>query len=214
MELAEQVYGELVEWIRPGLTEIEVVAELEYRLRRRGSGPLPFDPIVASGHRSSLPHAQPGERKISKGELILLDFGARVDGYCSDLTRVIVLGRAQEWQCELYASVRRACELAIDAVAPEVPASRVDAAARDHLRSLDLADHFGHSTRHGLGLEVHEAPRLHWSEEGVLEAGNVVTIEPGVYLPGRGGIRLEQDVLVEPGGRRILGSSETNLLQL
>ncbi len=214
VELAERVLAEIDRELRPGRSELEIAAELEYRLRRAGSGALPFEPIVASGPRSALPHARPGERRLQEGDLVLLDFGARVDGYCSDLTRVRVLGPAQSWQQELHAAVREACERAIGEVSAGLPAARVDAAARDYLDGLGLGDRFGHSTGHGLGLEVHEAPRLHRSEDRPLEAGNVVTIEPGVYLPGRGGIRIEQDVVVAERGGRVLGRSSTELLQL
>ena len=212
--LAEQVLSEIVSEIRPGRTEVEVAADLEYRLRRAGSGSLPFEPIVAFGPRSALPHARPGDRPLHAGDLVLLDFGARVDGYCSDLTRVMVAGPAESWQRELHAAVNEACVRAIAAVSAGIPASMVDAAARDYLAELGLADRFGHSTGHGLGLEVHESPRVHRLEERPLAAGNVVTIEPGVYLPGRGGIRIEQDVVVEAYGCRVLGEASTGLLEI
>jgi Xaa-Pro aminopeptidase len=212
--LAEHVLSDIVSEIHLGRTEIEIAAELEYRLRRAGSGPLPFEPIVAFGPRSALPHAQPGDRALGAGDLVLLDFGATVDGYCSDLTRVLVVGPAESWQRELHAAVEEACGRAIAAVSAGVSASTVDAAAREFLAELGLADRFGHSTGHGLGLEVHELPRLHRMDDRVLAVGNVVTIEPGVYLPGRGGIRLEQDVVVEADGCRVLGKTSTGLLEI
>jgi Xaa-Pro aminopeptidase len=214
VRLAERALDALVRRIRAGRTEQQIAADLIHELRSAGSGSLPFEPIVASGPNSALPHAAPGPREVREGDLLLLDFGARVDGYCSDLTRVLVLGRAQQWQHDLHRAVRDACQRAIDTAADGVPASEVDAAARDHLEELGLADRFGHSTGHGIGLEVHEAPRLHWRESGPLRAGNVVTIEPGVYLPGRGGIRVEQDVVIEAEGRRVLGNSSTELLEI
>jgi Xaa-Pro aminopeptidase len=214
VELAETAFHETVERLRVGMTEQEIAAELVFALRRSGSGPLPFEPIVASGPRSALPHASPGARVVEKGDLLLFDFGARVDGYCSDLTRVVVPGRAESWQRDLHEAVNEACLKAIGRVAAGVPACEVDAAARDHLESLGLADRFGHSTGHGIGLEVHEAPRLHRREERPLAIGNVVTIEPGVYLPGRGGIRIEQDVVIEVDGSRTLGRSSTDLLEI
>ena len=214
VELAETALEEALERIRPGMTEQEVAADLVHALRRSGSGPLPFEPIVASGPRSALPHASPGSRRIGHGDLLLLDFGARVDGYCSDLTRVVTLGQAQPWQRDLHGAVNEACLRAIGCAAAGVPAREVDAAARDFLHELGLADRFGHSTGHGIGLEVHEAPRVHRREDRPLAAGNVVTIEPGVYLPGRGGIRIEQDVVIEVGGRRTLGRSSTDLVEI
>jgi len=212
--LAEGALEALLASVRPGLTEQQIAADLVHTLRSAGSGPLPFEPIVASGPRSALPHASPGSREIRAGDLLLLDFGARVDGYCSDLTRVFVVGRSQPWQSDLHAAVHEACRKAIAAAGPEALASDVDGAARGHLEALGLAEGFGHSTGHGIGLEVHEAPRIHWRESRPLEVGNVVTIEPGVYLPGRGGIRIEQDVVIEPGGRRVLGRSTTNLMEI
>jgi len=211
VELAEHGLTEIVSEIRPGRTEAQIAAELEYRLRRAGSGSLPFEPIVAFGPRSALPHARPGDRELQAGDLVLLDFGARVDGYCSDLTRVMVVGPAESWQAELHAAVEEACRRAIEATSAGVSASTVDAAARDYLAEVGLADRFGHSTGHGLGLEVHESPRVHRLEDTPLATGNVVTIEPGVYLPGRGGIRIEQDVVVEADGCRVLGEASTGL---
>jgi len=214
VELAERVLTGIVDDIRPGRTERDVAADLAYRLQSAGSGPLPFEPIIAFGPRSALPHARPGARELRPGDLVLLDFGARVGGYCSDLTRVLVAAPAQPWQRELHAAVDEACGRAIETVSAGVPACVVDAAARDYLAGLGLADRFGHSTGHGLGLEVHESPRVHRQEDRPLAAGNVVTIEPGVYLPGRGGIRIEQDVVVETSGCRVLGGATTELLEI
>ncbi|MFW6085384.1 MAG: M24 family metallopeptidase, partial [Gemmatimonadota bacterium] len=146
--------------------------------------------------------------------LLLLDFGARIDGYCSDMSRVFVLGRASRWQRTVHRAVLDACERAIEAIAAGTPASVVDAAARDSLEEQGLAERFGHSTGHGLGLQVHEAPRLHREESAALESGNVVTVEPGVYLPGQGGIRIEQVVAVEAGGGRVLTRSSPELIEL
>ena len=214
VRLAEGALEAVLASIHPGVTEQQVAADLVHALRSAGSGPLPFEPIVASGPRSALPHATPAPREVRSGELLLLDFGARLDGYCSDLTRVCVVGRAQEWQREVHAAVREACRKGVEAAGPGALASEVDGAAREHLASLGLAEYFGHSTGHGIGLEVHEAPRLHWRESSPLEAGNVVTVEPGVYLPGRGGIRIEQDVVIEAGGRRVLGGATTDLMEI
>jgi len=214
VDLADLVLEGFHGEIRPGVTEFELAAKLEYRLRSAGSDSLPFAPIVAFGERSALPHATPSDRVLNRGELVLLDFGARVDGYCSDMTRVFVVGRAAEWQRELHDSVLAACEAGVAAVSDAATAAGVDAAARDVLAAEGLAERFGHSTGHGVGLDVHEAPRLHRRETGRLEAGNVVTVEPGVYLPGQGGIRIEQVVVVESGGGRVLTRSSPELIEL
>jgi Xaa-Pro aminopeptidase len=214
VRIAERALVELLDVVRAGMTEREIAAELEYRLRGAGSGPLPFDPIVAAGARSALPHARPGDNRVEAGDVLLLDFGASSGGYVSDLTRVFVLGAPATWQREMHAAVRDACECGVAAVRAAALVRDVDAAARDHLAGLGLADRFGHSTGHGIGLDVHEAPRIHARGDHALRAGNVVTIEPGVYVPGRGGIRIEQDVVVEADGCRVLTTASTDLIEL
>jgi Xaa-Pro aminopeptidase len=214
VDLADLVLEGFLPEIRPGIRELELAALLEYRLRAAGSGPLPFAPIVAFGERSALPHATPSDRALARGELVLLDFGARVDGYCSDMTRVFTAGPASAWQRDLHAAVLAACRAGVAAVSDRATGADVDGAARGVLASAGLAARFGHSTGHGVGLEVHEAPRLHRRETGRLEVGNVVTVEPGVYLPGQGGIRIEQVVVVESGGGHVLTRSSPELMEL
>lgn len=206
----EDVLGIVAE----GVTERALAAELDYRLRLAGSGPPAFETIVASGPRSALPHASPSDRTLSRGDLVLFDFGATVDGYCSDMTRTFVLGPAADWQREVHGAVASALETASASIEAGVTARQVDGAARDVLRTAGLADRFGHGTGHGIGLEVHEAPRIHRRSDDVLQAGSVVTVEPGVYLPGRGGIRIEDDVVVEDAGSRILTRFSRDLLEL
>ncbi len=212
--LADLVLGTLLEQITVGVTEAELAARLEYELRSAGSGSLPFEPIVAFGERTALPHAKPTERPLAAGELVLLDFGASIDGYCSDMTRVFTVGSAAAWQRDIHQEVLAACEAGIRAVGPGNLCASVDAATRNQLAKAGLAERFGHSTGHGIGLEVHEAPRLHRDAKDSLEVGNVVTVEPGVYLPGRGGIRIEQVVAVQPDGSRVLTRSSPELIEL
>ena len=212
-ELAFQRTLEAIDW-RGGPTEREVAARLVYELGIAGSGPLPFDVIVASGPRTALPHASPSARRIGRGDLVLFDLGARVDGYCSDITRNAVVGPAAAWQSELHEGVLDAQRKAIDAVAPEVPCADVDATVREALAEADWERYFGHSTGHGLGLEVHEAPSLSRRSEATLAEGNVVTVEPGVYLPGRGGVRIEDDIWVGKDGCRRLTSLPRELVEL
>ena len=214
VDLADRVLEKMLPEIIVGVTESELAARLEYRLRSEGSGSLPFEPIVAFGERTALPHATPTDRTLAAGELVLLDFGASVDGYCSDMTRVFTVGPAAGWQRDMHGEVLAACEVAIQSVGPGNPCAAVDHAARNRLAEAGLAERFGHSTGHGVGLEVHEAPRLHRDAEDTLVAGNVVTIEPGVYLPGRGGIRIEQIVAVQPDGNRVLTRSSPELIEL
>ncbi|WP_419163691.1 M24 family metallopeptidase [Candidatus Palauibacter sp.] len=195
-------------------SERQVATALETELRRGGSEPLPFDPIVAAGERSALPHATPSDRRVEPGDLLLIDFGARVDGYCSDITRTCVRGTPEPWQTNIHARVLGARQRAREAIRPGAAARAVDAAARDSLTRHDLDTFFGHSTGHGIGLDVHEGPSLSSRSEDILLAGNVVTVEPGVYLPGRGGVRIEDDVLVEEDGSRTLTHLPRALVEL
>lgn len=185
-----------------------------YRLRLAGSESLPFEPIVASGPRSALPHAQPGDRILRQGDLLLIDFGARLEGYCSDMTRMFVLGAPAAWQREIHGVVRRAVEAAIAATEAGVHARDVDRAARDVIQEAGFGDRFGHGTGHGVGLEVHERPSVNARSRETLEPGSVVTIEPAVYLPGRGGVRLEEVVVVDEGGRRVLTTFPLDLREI
>lgn len=180
-----------------GMTERELATELDYRLRRAGTGAPAFDTIVASGPRSALPHARPSQRRIRAGDLVLSDFGATVEGYCSDMTRTVVVGSPRPWQRRIHEAVRGAVEAALGSLQPGRPASDVDAAARSALEDRSLDDGvYGHSVGHGIGLEVHEKPSLSGRSDDILHEGNVVTVEPAVYLRDRGGVRLEEDVVV------------------
>lgn len=195
-EAACRSLAEVFEIVDDGMTEREVVAELDYRLRRAGTGPPAFDAIVAAGPRSARPHARPSDRSLREGDLVLFDVGATVAGYRSDVTRTVVLGRARPWQRRIHDAVRAARDAALAALEPGRPVTDVDAAARDLLEDRSVDGVFGHSVGHGIGLEVHEKPSLSSRSDDVLQQGNVVTLEPGVYQRGRGGVRLEDDVVV------------------
>ena len=195
-------------FVRQGRTEREVAADLETAMRQAGFSRPAFETIVASGPNSALPHARPTDRRIGDGEPTVLDFGGVYDGYCVDLTRTVQLGPISASQERLYAAVREAQQAAIEAVRPGIPASAVDAAAREVLERHGLGEAFGHGTGHGLGLEVHEEPRIARALPRVpderLERGMVFTIEPGAYVPGIGGVRFEDDVLVTDDGCEVL----------
>ena len=213
--LAQAALAELLPRVRPGQTEVEVAAALEAALRRRGSEWHPFPTIVASGARAALPHARTSARAIEPGEWLLLDFGAQVGGYCADLTRtVIVGGRADERQRMIYELVRTAQRRALDHLRAGMTGREGDALARDVIAARGFGDAFGHSLGHGLGLEVHEAPRLAPTADAVLPEHAVVTVEPGVYLPGWGGVRLEDDVHLGPDGAEVLSDGRTELVEL
>ena len=204
---------EIIDW-SDSPSERLISAALEGELRREGSDPLPFDPIVAAGERSALPHATPSDRPLARGDLLLLDFGARVDGYCSDITRTCVRGRPEPWQVTLHEQVLEAQERARDVVGPGVACREVDAAARRSFARHARDGFFGHGTGHGIGLDVHEGPNLSTNSEDCLEPGNVVTVEPGLYLPGRGGVRIEDDVWIRDDGARTLTNLPRALVQL
>lgn len=214
-ELAQAALAEVLPQIRAGQMELEIAAALESGLRRRGSEWHPFPTIVASGARAALPHARSSEKRVARGEWLLLDFGACVDGYCADLTRtVIVGGRADERQRTVYDLVKTAQERALGGLRPGMTGREADALARDLITARGFGESFGHSLGHGLGLEVHEAPRLAPTAEAPLAAGVVVTVEPGVYLPGWGGVRLEDDIHLAADGPVRLSDCRTELLEL
>ena len=200
--------------VRPGLTELAVAGLLEHALRDEGSEAFPFPSIVASGPRSALPHARSSSRVIQAGELLLLDFGAQADGYCSDVTRTIVVGRAGPREREIHDVVREAQAAAMGAVRAGMTGRAADALARDYIERRGFGSRFQHSLGHGLGLEVHEAPRLSRQAEAPLPGDAVVTIEPGIYEPGWGGIRIEDDVYLGPEGPEVLTHFPRELLEV
>lgn len=213
--LASAALAEVLPTIRAGQSELLVASRLEAALRQRGSEWHPFQTIVASGPRAALPHAHTTERVVEAGEFLLLDFGAQVDGYCADLTRTVVVGgRADARQHEVYDAVRAAQLRARREIRAGMTGRQADALARDLLAARGLAEAFGHSLGHGLGLEVHEAPRLSATSESVLPVGAVVTIEPGLYLPGWGGVRLEDDIVLTAAGPVELSDGLTELVEL
>jgi len=211
---ALEAYARVSSEIRPGLRESDVAAELDYQMRRLGADGPAFDTIVASGQRSAWPHADASSKPIAAGEPILIDLGARQEGYTSDLTRMVVLGRPGRRLAALHRAVLEAQMAALETVREGVAASVVDRAARRVLARHGLERHFVHSTGHGLGLEIHELPRLGTRESKRLRAGMVITIEPGVYLPGLGGVRIEDTVVVTAGGAEVLTNSSKQLLVL
>ncbi len=200
--------------VRVGLTELAVAGILERALREEGSEGFPFETIVASGPRAALPHARAATRALSRGDFLLIDFGAMVEGYCADVTRTVVLGRADERQREVYDTVRAANALASARVRAGQAGRDADALARDYIVGRGYGDAFGHSLGHGIGLEVHEAPRLARSAEAPLPPDSVVTVEPGIYLPGWGGVRIEDDVHLAPAGPVVLTHFTRELVEL
>jgi Xaa-Pro aminopeptidase len=211
--ISEVVEGALPA-IRPGVTELEVAAELEYAMKQKGASGASFETIVASGPHSAWAHARPSSNPLRKSQLVVLDQGAILHGYCSDMTRTVFLGRAPANVRRLYQAVLAAQEAAKAAIRPGVSGESVDAAARRVLKRERLVQYFTHSTGHGLGLEVHEMPRLGKGENTILEQGMVVTVEPGVYVEGLGGIRIEDDVVVTAKGCEDLTTAPRDFVEL
>ncbi|MBC7221600.1 aminopeptidase P family protein [Candidatus Bipolaricaulota bacterium] len=206
VELTEAGLQWILGKIKPGMREREVALELEFWYRKEGADDVAFDLIVAAGPQSAMPHHRAGEYLLKKGEIVLFDIGARVDGYCADLTRTVALGEPDKEAKEAYKLVLRANEAGIQAIKAGVSGKDVDAKARKILEEAGLGEHFGHGLGHGVGLEVHEGPRLSATSEDILVLGNVVTVEPGVYFPGKFGIRIEDLVVVSEDGARVLSA--------
>jgi len=212
--IATTALGRVVPMIRPGLSELEVAGILEKALRDEGSEEAPFPPIVASGPRAALPHARASRRVIERGDFLLLDFGAQYQGYCSDVTRTLVVGAASEEQREVYDIVKEANRIASTSVTAGMTGMAADTLARSYIERRGHGAAFGHSLGHGLGLEVHEAPRLARTAEAALKEGAVVTIEPGIYRAGWGGVRIEDDVHLSATGPRVLTNFSRELLEV
>lgn len=210
--VATRALGRALAVVKAGWTELEVAGSLEQALRDEGSEGFPFPTIVASGPRSALPHAATSGRTIARGDLLLLDFGATVAGYCADVTRTVVVGPPDPEQRAIYEIVRGANEAATAQVRAGMRGRDADAVAREYIDRRGYGDAFGHSLGHGLGLEVHEAPRLSRTADAVLSVGAVVTIEPGIYRPGWGGVRIEDDVHLSADRAEVLTHFARDLL--
>ncbi len=199
-----EAFNELLPEVRPGARESDLAAELEYRMRRKGAEGAAFEIIVASGPRGAFPHARASGKLLGKCELVIFDLGAIISGYAADMTRTLYLGKPGSRVRSLYNAVLEAQQRGLEALQGGVQAGAVDAAARGALRRRRLARYFTHSTGHGVGLEIHEKPRLGQGAKSRIESGSVVTVEPGIYLEGFGGLRIEDTVLVGASGREIL----------
>ncbi len=208
------VLAEVLPLVKPGVRELELAAEIEYSMRQKGASGPAFETIVAFGARTALPHARPTGNRLRKNELVVLDLGAILGHYCCDLTRTVYVGRAPSRIRRWYQAVVEAQAAAREALRVGVAAGEVDAAARAVLKGFRLERHFVHSTGHGLGLEVHEEPRLAKGQTKLIQAGNVVTVEPGIYVPGVGGMRIEDDLAVLAGRTEVLTGAPREFLEL
>lgn len=207
LAITEAAVAALLARMEAGMTEREAAFFLEAEFRRLGAEGPSFETIVASGPNGAKPHAVPGLKKIKKGELVIIDCGARYRGYCADITRTKIIGQPKGWQKEIYSIVRQAQLKAIKAVGPGVSGQAVDYVARSHIAAAGYGAYFGHGLGHGVGLAIHEAPSLSPNYDRPLQPGEVITVEPGIYLPGQGGVRLEELVLVTDNGHKLLNKN-------
>ena len=210
--LGAKLFDRALEVLRPGVKETDVAGEMEFAARRGGAEEMSFPTIIASGARSALPHGRASDKAIAPGGFVVCDFGVILSGYCSDQTRTVWVGTVSEDARRAYQAVKEAQEAAIDAVRPGVAVGEVDAAARKVLRKAGLGRYFTHSTGHGVGLEIHEAPRVANGQKEILQPGMVITIEPGVYFPGKWGVRIEDMVAVTAGGCEVLTPTSKDFL--
>jgi len=214
VRIADKAFADILGRLKPGVQEKEIALEMEYNMRAQGADGVSFDLIVASGQRSSMPHGKASTKKIRKGDFITLDFGCAFQGYSSDITRTVVLGKATEKQKKIYNVVLTAQKKACKAVKPGLPCSRLDGLAREIIMKAGYGDYFGHGLGHGIGMVVHDNPSLNPRSTDILAEGMVVTIEPGIYIPNWGGVRIEDDVLVTASGGQILTKSPKELIEL
>jgi len=214
VRIADKAFAEILNEIKPGIKEKDVALEIEYKMRKLGAENVSFETIVASGQRSAMPHGIASEKKLRKGDFVTIDFGCLYQGYASDITRTLVLGKATDKQKKIYNIVLTAQKAACRAVKPGMACSRLDSVARDMIMKAGYGDYFGHGLGHGIGLMVHDKPVLSPQSNEVLEPGMAITIEPGIYISNWGGVRIEDDVLVTANGGQILSKSPKELIEL
>jgi Xaa-Pro aminopeptidase len=212
--IGDQAFTHILGFIKEGVTELEIALELEFFMRRAGANGLSFDSIVASGINSSMPHAVPSDKKVEKGDFVTMDFGCIYKGYCSDMTRTIVVGKATDKQKEIYNTVLNAQLSALRTIKSGLEGKFVDSIAREIISDAGYGDCFGHGLGHCVGLEIHENPRFSPADSTVFEENMVVTVEPGIYIPGFGGVRIEDMVIVKNDGYVNLTSSPKELIEL
>lgn len=213
-DIADAAYKHILDFIRPGISELDVSNELEFFMRKAGATSSSFDIIVASGKRSALPHGVATDKIIEKGDFVTLDYGAYYQGYVSDITRTLAVGEPDPKLKEIYEIVYEAQRLGMEGIKPGLTGKEADALTRDYISEKGYGEYFGHSTGHGIGLEVHEGPALSYRSEMKLEPGMIVTVEPGIYIPDLGGVRIEDDTIITKDGNEALTHSTKELIIL
>ncbi|MEJ8553636.1 M24 family metallopeptidase [Tepidibacter sp. Z1-5] len=212
--IADEAFSYILTFIKPGVSEMDVALELEYFMKKKGATGLSFDSIVASGKRSSLPHGVASDKIIEEGDFLTLDFGCVYNGYCSDMTRTIVVGKASERQKEVYNTVLNAQMRALENIKPGMTGFELDKIARDVITDEGYGEYFGHGLGHGVGLEVHEMPNVNPNAQNTLLPGMIITDEPGIYIPDFGGVRIEDLIVITINGYEVLSSSTKELIEL
>lgn len=212
--IGDMAFEDILGILKPGMTELEVAAEIEYSLKKHGAEGLSFDTIAASGVNSSMPHAIPSTKKLAKGEFITMDFGCRYQGYCSDMTRTVCLGNPTDEMKEIYDIVLSAQLAVLNGIKPGMMCKDVDKIARDYIASKGYGDYFGHGLGHGVGLYIHESPSFNTRDESIVKPGMIETDEPGIYLPGKFGVRIEDMILITEDGCESLAASPKELIIL
>ena len=212
--IGDLAFTEILPYLKPGITELEIAARLTFLMQMHGASGNSFPPIVASGVNSSMPHAMPSGRKIQKGDFVTMDFGCVYQGYCSDMTRTVVIGKADEKQKEIYNLVLKAQEAVLKRIRPGMTGQETDAIARDIIREAGYGDCFGHGLGHSVGLKIHEDPNCNMRDTRVLKAGMLMTVEPGIYIKDFGGVRIEDMVVLTEDGCENLAHSDKKLLEL
>lgn len=212
--IADDAFEHILGFIKPGISEKEISAEIEYYMKKNGAEKCAFDTVVASGERSSMPHGVASDRILKNGDTITLDYGAVVSGYCSDITRTVFLGKPQDEVLEIYNVVQDAQKMGIDGAREGLAGREIDSIARDHIKEKGFYEYFGHGLGHGIGLEIHEEPRLSPKSETIMKNGMVVTVEPGIYIPGKYGVRIEDDIVINGQEPIILTKAAKNPIML
>ena len=212
--IGDLAFKDILGILRPGLTELEVAAELEYSMKKHGASGFSFDTIAASGMNSSMPHAIPSTKKLEKGDFLTMDFGCIYEGYCSDMTRTVCIGKADDDQKKIYNIVLDAQLAVLDRLRPGMTCKQVDSIARDMITEAGYGEYFGHGLGHSVGLYIHESPAFNRRDESIVRPGMIETDEPGIYLPGRFGVRIEDMILITETGCESLAASPKELIEL
>ncbi|MFE8698937.1 M24 family metallopeptidase [Cytobacillus sp. FJAT-53684] len=215
IHIIEKVMAEGIKKVKEGMTEQELTAELEYLMRKFGAEGPSFSSIVLSGANAALPHGQPGSKTINRGDFLLIDMGVIVNGYCSDITRTFVIGEETAKQREIYNTVRHSTQAGVEAAKAGIPIGQIDIAARNVIKDAGYGQYFNNRVGHGLGMDVHEEPSIHENNHALVESGLLFTVEPGIYIPGYGGVRIEENVYIDENGKgKVLTSFPTELMRI